>query len=310
MTRAVRLPDAADLAAALDVVRAHLAPTPLVHAPELGERVHLKLETEQPTGAFKVRGALAALAALPAGERAVTPSAGNHGLGMAWAAGRLGRRATIVCAENASPAKVAALRALGADLVLHGASYDEAEAHALTLAGTFVSGYNDRHVIAGQATIGTELPDGPLCVVTPAGGGGLTSGLVAWARARGDARIVGVETDRSRALSAAVCAGEVVPVEVEDTLADGLAGNLEAASATVEGAAGAQLIAVSEAELRAAMRAMVRHHGRVVEGAAAVAYAAVATGRASTRGDETLVVLLTGRNVALPVLAEVLAEAD
>src|ERR687889_438405 len=103
--RSVTLPSAEDLATALEVVAAHLAPTPLVGP--------LKLETLQPTGSFKVRGGLVAMARTPPGERVVTVSAGNHGLGLAWAAARLGREATIVVPETASPAKVDALRRLG-----------------------------------------------------------------------------------------------------------------------------------------------------------------------------------------------------
>lgn len=305
--RPLSLPDADDLAAARAVVARHLAPTPLIDSALVGGL--LKLETLQPTGAFKVRGALAALSRLPAGERAVTASAGNHGLGVAWAARALERPATVVVAENASPAKIEGLRATGVDLVLRGRSYDDAEAHALSLGGTFVSPYNDRDVIAGQATIGAELPDGPLCVVAPAGGGGLLSGLAAWARERGNVRVVGVEAAVSRALSAAVAAGAVVEVAVGATLADGLAGNLEPGSVTVAGVADVPLVAATEDELVDAMRDLARHHGLVVEGAAAAGVAAVRAGRVETRAGERLIVVLTGRNVALDVFARVLAAA-
>ena len=298
--RVVALPDADDLAAAREVVARHLVPTPLVGP--------LKLESLQPTGSFKVRGALAALERTPPGDRVVTVSAGNHGLGVAWAAARLGRTATIVVPETASPAKVAALRALGADLVLHGADYDEAEAYALALDGRFVSPYNDRDVIAGQATIGAELPDGPLLVVCPVGGGGLISGLVLWAREREHVRVVGVEARASTAVSAAVAAGEIVAVDVRPTLADGLAGNLEPGSVTPHAAAGAAALhAVDEAQIEDAMRTLAREHGVVAEGAAATGLAAVRAGLVTPAEGERLVVLVTGRNVALDVLARVLA---
>src|SRR6185503_17465411 len=178
VTRTVAAPDAADLDAAARVVADRLAPTPLVPSPALGERVWLKVETQQPTGSFKVRGALAALTQAGGGP-VVTASAGNAGLGVAWAASALGVPATIVVPESASPAKVAALRALPVELVMHGAGYDEAEAHALSLPGTYVSAYNDTHVVAGAATIGRELEDldVPLTVVCGIGGGGLASGL-------------------------------------------------------------------------------------------------------------------------------------
>ena len=107
-----------DLDAAWDLVCARLRPTPLVPAPGLGDEVWLKLETLQPTGSFKVRGALAALSRTGGGP-VVTASAGNAGLGVAWAAAELGVHATVVVAETASPAKVAALAALPVTLVQH-----------------------------------------------------------------------------------------------------------------------------------------------------------------------------------------------
>ena len=181
--RPVRVPTPADLTAAWHSVRPRLAPTPLVATP-LAPGTMLKLETTQPTGSFKVRGALAALTALPEGTAAVTASADNHGLGVAFAAGTTGRRAVVVVPRTASATKVAKLRRFGVELVAHGEDYDAAEAHALELAagtGTqFVSAYNDPLVIAGQATIGRELQEqtsGPLTVVCPVGGGGLAAGL-------------------------------------------------------------------------------------------------------------------------------------
>src|SRR5918992_4122964 len=131
--REVAVPTEADREAAWDVVSARLAPTPVVPAPGLGEDVHLKLETLQPTGSFKVRGALAALSRAGGGP-VVTASAGNAGLGIAWAAAALAVDATVVVAETASPAKVLALEALPVTLIRHGADFDEAEEHALSLA--------------------------------------------------------------------------------------------------------------------------------------------------------------------------------
>jgi threonine dehydratase len=333
--RAVRAPAATELDAAWDVVRAHLPPTPLVattvDVPALGPiPVLLKLETTQPTGSFKVRGALSALSRLPAGERAVTASAGNHGLGTAWAAGVTAAAATVVVSRSASPAKVAALQRFPVELVEHGTSYDEAETHALGLAGgpgrRFVSAYNDPDVIAGQASIGFELDeqleavdDGerpqPLALVTPVGGGGLAAGLALWGRerARRPVRLVGVEAAASSPVAAAVAAGSIVPVEVEDTLADGLAGNLEPGSVTPGLIGTATTLArVGEDEIVAAMRWLFSHHGLVVEGSAAVGLAALLAGAipaAALEGvlDGTpLVVLLTGRNITTERYAQVL----
>jgi threonine dehydratase len=310
--RAVAAPSRAELDAAAAVVAARLTPTPLVPAPALGDGVHLKLETLQPTGSFKVRGALAALSRVGAGSPVVTASAGNAGLGIAWAASVLGVHATIVVAETASPAKVAALRALPVELIQHGADYDEAEAHALSLPGvTYVSSYNDTGVIAGQSTIGRELDaqlPGLITVAAPLGGGSLASGLGLWAAHRAGARVVGVEAERSPAMSTALAAGRITPFEVGDTLADGLAGNLEPGAVTFELVRDhvAAVVQVSEAEIEEAIRFLARAHGIVAEGAGAVAVAGVLAGRVP-RGDEPLVAVITGRNIALPRLAAVLA---
>ena len=312
--RAVAAPTRADLDAAAAIVAAHLVPTPLIPSPALGDGVHLKLETFQPTGSFKVRGGLAALARAGGGAPVVTASAGNAGLGVAWAASVLGVQATIVVAEDASPAKVAALKALPVTLVQHGAGYDAAELHALGLTGaTYVSSYNDTGVIAGQATIGRELDvqlPGPVDVAAPLGGGSLASGLGLWASGRAGARVLGVEAARSAAFSTALAAGEITPFAVGDTLADGLAGNLEPGAVTF-GLVRDHLAAVeqaSEAEIGAAIRFLAQAHGIVAEGAGATAVAAVLAGRIRP-GDAPLVVIVSGRNIALERLSAVLAAA-
>jgi threonine dehydratase len=310
--RPVVPPSPADLDAAWAVVSERLVPTPLVPAPALGDDVHLKLETLQPTGSFKVRGALAALSRAGGGP-VVTASAGNAGLGIAWAAVALAVDATVVVAETASPAKVAALEALPVTLIRHGGGYDEAEAHALALAAdgmTYVSPYNDRGVIAGQSTIGRELDaqlPGPLTVACPLGGGGLSSGLGLWAAGRAGARVVAIEAERSPAFSAALAAGEITPVEVRDTLADGLAGNIEPGAVTFELVRDnlAAVASVTEPEIEEAVRLLARAHGIVAEGAGAAAVAGVMAGRVE-RGPGPLAIVVTGRNIALPRLAAVL----
>ncbi|RZQ63831.1 threonine ammonia-lyase [Amycolatopsis suaedae] len=312
--RVVDRPGPADLEQAWEVVGKHLRPTPVstVHPPGT-PAMTLKLENLQPTGAFKVRGALAALAALDPDTEVVTASAGNHALGIAHAATALGRRATVVTATTASPAKVEAIRAYGIDLVQAGTSYDDAEAHALDLAARgarYVSAYNDTHVIAGQATIGRELDtqvDGPLTVVCGVGGGGMASGLALWAAGRDDVRVVGVEAAASTATSASVAAGTVVDVEIGDTIADGLAGGIEPGSVTVPILAelGVELITVTEDELRTGLRYLAGARNVLAEGAGAAAAAAVLAGKVEPSG--TVVAVVSGGNIALPLLADVLA---
>jgi threonine dehydratase len=314
--RTVEPPDDAAVRAAADVVRRHLALTPVVAVPALGEGVLAKLEVFQPTGSFKVRGALAAVAAAQRqhpGAPLVAASAGNHGLGVACAADRLGAEATVVVAETASVAKVRALERFAVTLVRHGATYDEAEAYALRLAeekgGHYLSPYNDPDVIAGQATLGAELvaqvPD-LATVVLPVGGGGLASGIILATRGTGIG-VVGVEPKASAAMSAALIAGRAVPVPLGETIADGLAGSIEEGSVTVDicRAGGIEMHTVDELALQAAVRFLAFEVGVVTEGAGAAAVAAVRSGQVQP-GSGATVVVLTGRNIAPPLLASIL----
>ncbi len=314
-TRSVQVPTVDDVAAATRRIAPHLRPTPLEPSPVLGPGIGLKLETMLPTGSFKVRGALAALTRLHPGEAVVTASAGNHALGIAWAAARLDVRATVVCAETASPAKIDALRGLRVELVLHGESYDAAEAHALSLVRPgvrYVSAYNDTDVIAGQGSIVAELPgpaSGPITIVTPVGGGGLAAGVGLAASRSTAVRVVGVQSEASPAMRVALDAGRIVRVVDRPSLADGLAGNLEPGSVTVDLVARHldEVLLVSEEEIAAAIRFLAREHGLVVEGAGATGVAAVLAGR--VRSDaEHVVVLVTGRNITLELFARILAD--
>lgn len=292
-----------------------LSPTPLVavtldgfHAP-----AYLKLETVQPTGSFKVRGALAAVTASAAdGVPVVTASAGNHGLGLAFAATRLGVTATIVVPQTASPAKVAALQKFPVDLRLIGNGYDEAEAAALGFAeesgSRFISAYTHPDVIAGQSTIVQEAADqlpGAFRIVVPVGGGGLVSGTALGAPDR--ARVLGVESAASRAVSASVAAGHVVNVEVGATLADGLAGNLAPDTITpaILTEHGTELTAVDEAAIGEAIRILALQHGIVAEGSGAVGIAAARA--AMVPADLPAVFVITGRNIAAAALLEALS---
>jgi threonine dehydratase len=288
--RTVEAPTRADVEAAAERIRPYLRPTPLVAG--------LKLEVLQPTGSFKVRGALNAL--LQADGPVVTASAGNFGLGIAWAAQLLGRRATVVVAETASPAKVDALRGFDVELVIHGADYDDAERHALALPGRYVSPYNDRDSIAGAGTIALELPADTETVVVPIGGGGLASGI----RLATDARVVGVVPAAFPAMRVALEHGRVVEIEGEPTVADALHGNIEPGSVTVDLLRGIDVVEVTEEEIEAAMRFLASQHGLVTEGAGA---AAVAAQRAHSIDG---VAIVSGRNVTRETFAGVLLKAS
>jgi threonine dehydratase len=317
--RVVRVPEASEIFAAAVVVSRHLAATPVVRAPLLGRDVWLKLETLQPTGSFKVRGALVAVTAALARDRAtaiVTASAGNHGLGIAFAADRLSASATVVVPTNASEAKRAAIERFAVDLVRHGTSYDEAEAHAIARAdagAVYVSPYNDPDVIAGQGTVAIELreqvPD-LTTIVTPIGGGGLASGIGLAASTVENLRVIGVEAAQSPAMRSALDAGAPVSITPGPTLADGLAGNFEAGSVTFDliRRTIADVVTVSEDEIAAAMRFLAYEHGIVAEGSGAVGVAALLTGRLATASHGATAVVVTGRNISPGTLARVLAD--
>lgn len=312
-TRQVRHPDTSDLQHARDAVRRALRPTPLIQSGD----IWLKLETLQPTGSFKVRGAVAALTGAGK-EQVIAASAGNHALGIAWAAETLGIPATVVIAETASPAKRAYLEQRPVTLIRYGQSVVEAEAHAIGLAAQqdlrYVSPYNDPLVIAGQSTVLDEIvaegDRSPLRVIVPLGGGGLLAGIALRAaelRAEGlDIEVIGVEAAASIAVSAAVAAGTTIEVPIGETIADGLSGNIEPGSITVEIIREHvdRLVTVPESALRQAIRTLVQEHGIVAEGAGAAAVAA-----AGTAPDRRTVAIVSGKNISRDLLVAILSES-
>jgi threonine dehydratase len=321
--RQVRQPTDRDLEMARSLVAAHLAPSPIVSVDIEGRPVLLKLESLQPTGSFKVRGALVAMSAVPANGSALAVSAGNHALGIGWASARLGIPATVVIAETASPAKRAKLEQLPITLIRHGASYDEAERWAIEQAaiapaGTvFISAYNDPLVIAGASTVMDEIlaqvPDGePLTLIVPASGGGLLAGISLRASqlstAQRPIRIVAVELETSPALSAALDAGRVVHIDCEPTIADGLSGNFEPGSVTVDIVADklAGVVTIPEHALHEAIRFLAGNVGLIAEGAGAAATAAVCAGLVGETAG-TVVAIVSGRNIAMPLLTDILS---
>jgi len=199
----------------------------------IAARVHLKLELFQRTGSFKVRGAAAKIHSLTERERArgiIAASAGNHAQGVALAARSLGARARIVMPEYAPLTKREATAGYGADVVLHGRTYDEAYRHALELqardGGSFVHAFDDETVMAGQGTIGLEvlkqLPD-VAAVVCPVGGGGLIAGVATAIKAiRPDVRVFGVQASGADSAAQSFRAGRRIGTDSVDTIADGI----------------------------------------------------------------------------------------
>lgn len=213
--------------------------TPLHFATTLNKRlgirqpVHLKLELFQRTGSFKVRGAAAKIQSLTDGERErgiIAASAGNHAQGVALAARSLGTRARVVMPEYAPLMKREATEGYGAEVILHGASYDDAYHRALEIqseeGGTFVHAFDDELVMAGQGTIGLEilkqLPD-VAAVVCPVGGGGLIAGVATAIKAvRPEVRVIGVQAEGADSAVRSFNAGRRIVTDTVDTIADGI----------------------------------------------------------------------------------------
>ena len=306
--------------------RAAIAPwvrrTPLVRSEALahppGRSVHLKLETLQETGAFKLRGATNRLLALSAAERGsgvVTVSTGNHARAVAHAARRLGVPAAVFMSTLVPENKVEAVRALGAEVRIAGDSQDAAEAAARRLAGeqgrVFVSPFEDPSVIAGQGTIGLELledlPDLDT-VLVPLSGGGLIGGIALALKSADPAiRVIGVSMERGAAMHASLRAGRPVEVAEAPSLADSLGGGIGLDNrhtfALVRDLVD-QVVLVSEDEIAAAMAHCYWHEQQIVEGGGAVGIAALLAGKIDAPG-ERIVVVLSGRNVDLRCFTEI-----
>ncbi|GAY08859.1 serine/threonine dehydratase [Pseudonocardia sp. N23] len=273
-------PTSADVAAAATRIAPHVRRTPLFAAEVDGRPVLLKLEHLQRSGSFKMRGATNALLSGERPDRVVTASGGNHGLGVATAAARLGIPATVFVPLPAPEAKARRIEAAGAKLVRHGATYAEAAAAAHAEPGRYLHAYDQPEVVAGQGTVAAEIvaaaPDVDAIVVA-AGGGGLAAGTTLGAAGR---RTVTVEPERCRAVHAALTTGEPVDVGIDSVAASALGatriGDLAFGLLT---AADAVPLLVSDAEIVAARDLLWEEFRLRVEPAAAAPFAAWLAGR-------------------------------
>lgn len=300
--------------------------TPLVHSSPLSDRlgldVLLKLENQQHTGSFKIRGAFNKLLSLPRESRAggvISASSGNHGAAVAWAARALGIPATIFVPEGASATKVAKISTFGANVRFHGTDgldteiFARSQAKALQL--EYVSPYNDEAVIAGQGTLGVELleQDSRLdAVFIAVGGGGLIGGVGAWIKQRAPhVRLVGAVPANSPVMAESVRAGRILEMESSPTLSDGTAGGIEPGSVTFALCRDLvdDWVVVPEHEIAHTLRGFVRTHDMTIEGAAAVALAAVVRVAPTLRGRRTAVVICGG-NIAPERLDLVMTAPD
>jgi threonine dehydratase len=302
----------------MPLVAPHVHRTPLMTSRTLGGEtgfdVRLKAELFQRTGSYKIRGPLVKLSRLTQEERdrgVVCSSAGNHAQGVALAAAMLGVRAVVCMAENATPSKIAATKGYGAEVVLEGSIWDDADRKARELVVseglTYVHPFDDVDLISGQGTVGVEiLEDWPEVeiVVVPIGGGGLISGVSAAVKQeRPEVRIVGVESADGPAMKTSVEAGELVTLEHCDTIIDGLrvkrVGELtfDLVQRFVD-----EIVAVPDATIFENVLWTMAHTKLVVEGAAAAPVAALREGLVDAPPGTKVVCVLSGGNIDLAQL--------
>lgn len=311
----------ADVLAARERLRGAIYYSPCPHSLMLsaltGQQVYLKLENLQMTGSFKERGALNRIAMLTPEQAArgvIAASAGNHAQGVAYHATKRGIRAVIVMPLTTPLVKVTATRDFGAEVVLHGANYDEAFTEAMRLCAeqdlTFIHPFDDPAVMAGQGTIGLELLEQvPLleAVVVPIGGGGLIGGIAcAIKESRPDIRIVGVQTSRLPSMAAAVEAHHPVTIDPATTIADGIAVRragdltLPMVERYVD-----EIVTVDEDEIASAILMLLEREKTLAEGAGATALAALLQHRTSLKGAHTAV-LVCGGNIDVTLLSRII----
>jgi threonine dehydratase len=300
-------------------IRPHVVETPLEPSPRLsrdtGAEVLLKMENLQVTRSFKARGAFNALLGLDDAERAkgvVTASSGNHAMAMAHVMALLGIEGEIWLPDEASPAKIEALRRRGANLHLTGGDPElSAREQADRTGRVYVSPYNDPKVIGGQGTIALELLrqaerlDG---VFVPVGGGGLISGIAGYLKeASPETQVIGCQPARSPVMAEAVRVGELREFPWESSLSDGTVGGVELGSITfpfcrdlVE-----DWVLPTEDEIAAAIELVMSEHWVMVEGAAVLSVASFLKTAERWRG-KTVALVLSGSRISLDTLAEVL----
>ena len=281
-----------------------------------GTPVFVKAENLQLTGSFKIRGAANAIVNLSSRDRAagvLAASAGNHAQAVALAAARMGAQATLLMPADAPVAKVESVRRYGGEVRLVEGSYDDAQEEARTLAEAegrrLVHPFADPDVVAGQGTVGAEIVDAlpeVASIVVPLGGGGLISGVAIAAKARvPSVRVIGVQAEACSPYPPSLTAHRPVGVRSARTIADGIAVKrpaeltLNLVETYVD-----QVVTVSEDEIARTMVHLIERAKLVVEGAGAVAAAALRHGRVDVSGDGPCCAVLSGGNVDASLLAE------
>lgn len=313
-----------DIEHARERLKGIITPTPMIGdarlSREIGASASLKAENLQKSGSFKIRGAYNKISQLTDDEKkrgVVAASAGNHAQGVALAAKLVGIKSTIVLPEIAPLTKVNATKAFGAEVILHGATFDEAVAYSKELQQkegyTYVHAFDDEKVIAGQGTIGLEMAEALpeiSAVVVPIGGGGLISGIATAVKAHNPkARVIGVQSENVNWVNRSLEAGKPVMAEHGQTIADGIAVKspgeltLPIIRELVD-----EVVEVSEEEIARAIFFAVQNNRLVVEGAGAAGLAALLAKKITFKPNDCVCTVLCGGNIDPNLLARVLEQ--
>lgn len=310
-----------DVEEAWERIRPHIFYTPYSHSALLSERfnceVYLKLDNMQSTGSFKERGAANKLAQLTDEERArgvIAASAGNHAQAIAYHGARLGISTKIVMPEGTPLVKVTRTRGFGGEVVLHGANYDEAYAHAVELQAKegriFVHPFDDRAIMAGQGTLALEIleqiPDVDM-IVSAIGGGGLISGILAVVRGKKPSvEVIGVEPEVLPSMARSVAEGHIVKVEEGQTLADGIAvrkvGVLTFAQVQAQID---RIVTVPEEAFARAILMLLEQEKTLAEGAGAAPLAALLDGQLDVAGKK-ICLCICGGNIDVNLISRII----
>ncbi|MHA1245669.1 MAG: threonine ammonia-lyase [Candidatus Heimdallarchaeota archaeon] len=312
--------DFSDVQAAYSRIQSLVKKTPLVHSKYLsdfcGGQVYLKLENQQITNSFKVRGAMNKLLSLTPEEKkkgVLAVSTGNHAQAIGVAAEHLKIPAKIIIPENTPENKIekikkydVTIKKYDVTLEIYQGDYDETELYALKLSknseSIFVSGYNDNFIAAGQGTIGIELADQlqtATDVLVPVGRGGLISGVaIAVKTLLPNTRVIGVQPDTNPAFYESLKAGKIIDVELFDSIADGISGGIEKGSITFDIVQKYvdEILLVKEETLKEAIKLLWKEDKQKVEGAAALAISPILEDPSDYK-DKVIVAIISGGNI-------------
>jgi len=302
------------------IIRKYIRETPLEYSPFLSRicncNVYMKLESEQLTGSFKIRGAMNKLLSLSEVQRQkgiLTASTGNHGLAVAYGLQKLNIKGDIYLPENAARSKIEALKYYNAPVKFYGTDCVEAEIHARHKSEendlVFVSPYNDPQIIAGQGTIGMEiLKQLPITtsIFVPVGGGGLISGIAGYMKSSApEIKIFACLPTASPVMSESIKAGKIIEMNIEETLSDATAGGIEPGAITFDLCKKYvdDYFLVTEKEIKKAIYLILEKRHKVFEGASALTVAALLKNKEKFEA-ENVVLVISGSNVIVAQISQ------